>query len=149
MTLPDLAEDFPSDVQLTGFLIGQNSLGCRNDGHAETVQYLWYLLTFDINPSARFAYPLNTGDGAFLGVGELKINSQDSFLIRIPLHIESADIAGLLQYLGDIEIDLRKQNINTLHVYPVCVSDSCQHIRNWIGHPHFLSLLKTSTNWPL
>ncbi len=133
--LPDIAEDLPSDVGLTGRLVCQDSPWSGEDGSPQSAHDRRDPVVLDINSPARSAHPFEMDDSLSI----LIVFEKD--LERLPLLITGDDFkifdeSFLLQDPRDLPFYLGGRDIHLLEFRDRPIPNSQEHIGQWIGHRH-------------
>ena len=132
--LINIAYDLTADVLLFGFLVGDDSLRCGEDGDAESVQDAGHLIDADILAHTGSGDALNLLDSGHLGL-RMVLKCDLDGVERLALdHLVAEDVALLAQDLGNGNLHLGGRDLDDLLTCEIRVADPGQIICNWISH---------------
>src|SRR5690606_30684422 len=128
------ADDFAAHALGAGLAVGHQTLGSGDDGHAEAGQHLGQVVLAPVLTQAGTGHALEALDHRLALVvlqGDL-----ESRLGALADHAEIADIAFVLQDLGNRQLHLRGRHGNLRLAAGERILDAHQHVADGISHAH-------------
>src|SRR5712692_3161377 len=138
--LPDEGEDFPAHAMLLGLPVGHQAARRRDDRDAEPAEHPRQVVPACVDPQAWLGDSLDPGDRALSRRAVLQRDHQVLADLRV-LDPPAGDIALLLEYLGDVHLDLGMRHRDGIVVGGIGVAQTSQHVRDRVGHSHGLMAL--------
>src|SRR5215471_3862409 len=136
-SLPHVGEDFPAHALLLGLPVGQQAARRRDDRDAEAAEHPRQVVLARVDPQAWLRDALDPGDRALPRRAVLQRDHQGLANLRV-LDPPAGDVALLLEYLGDVHLDLRVRHRDRIVVGGIGVAQTSQHVRDRVGHSHGL-----------
>src|SRR5215475_12773007 len=145
--LPDVGEDFPAHALLLGLPVGHQARRGRDDRDAETAEDPRQVVLAGVHPQPRLGDPLDARDRALARWPVLQRDHEALADLRI-LDPPDGDVALLLEDLGDVHLDLGMRHGHRFVICGVGVAQTCQHVRDRVGHSHGLMALLVAVSLP-
>ena len=127
-------------MQLASLLVGHNTLGGGDDGHAQALENLGQLLSAGVDPQAGLGDALQAGQSGLLLRQVLQGDVNDA-LIAVVHQREGLDVALVQQNLRNGLLQVGSGDIHSVVLSRVGVPDTGQHICYGIGDLHVKILL--------
>src|SRR5207248_5271041 len=103
--LPDEGHYFASDAALLRGAAGDETGRRREDRDAHPAEHARKAVLPGVDPAARLRHPLQAGDDPLAVAAELQVDDQGiEALVFLPLDVIVADVALLLEELGDFHL---------------------------------------------
>src|SRR5215207_8891736 len=135
---PDVGEDFSAYALLVGLSVREETLAGRDDRHAESAEHLGQTGRLRVDAKSRLADAADAGDRTLTVRAVLERDGERlAHLTLLGLgHVDSGDVALLLEDLGDAGLELGVGHGHAVVVRLVAVADAREHVRDRIGHCH-------------
>src|SRR5664279_2429170 len=141
--LPDVCQDFTTELGLVGLSSGHDSLTGADDNEAESTEHPGDLGLARIHAQSGLANALESGDDRSLAINVFERYAQ--YLVdAIAFLPDFGDEALLHEDSGDLSLGPRGRNDDIGMPGPRRIADASQHVRNRIGDIH---TLPTSSTW--
>src|SRR5215469_5426946 len=138
--LPDVSEDFPAYALLLGLPVGHQAARRGNDRDAETAEHPRQVVLARVDPKARLGHSLDARDRPLTRRAVLERDHQALANLGV-LYAPASDVALLLEYLGDVHLDLGMRHRHRIVVCRIGVAQPGQHVCDRVGHCHSASRL--------
>src|SRR5215471_7345687 len=145
LSSPDVGEDFPAYAALDRLLVGQQATRGGDDGDAKSTEHPRQVVLLRVHPKARLGYALEPGDRALPGRAVLERDHQVLADLGVA-DLKAADVALLLQDLGEVNLDLGIRHAHRVLVGRIRVLQTGQHVCDRVGQCHGLMALLTAVS---
>src|SRR6185437_13551524 len=144
IALPDEGHHFAADpALLCGAARDETGRG-REDRDAHPAEYARKAVLPGVDPTARLRHALQAGDHPLAVAAELEVDDQGIEALAL-LHVVVADVALLLEELGDLDLHSRGRHGCVLVQRLVGVADAGEHVCDRIGQHRFSPTSSTSS----
>src|SRR5215469_12941980 len=140
--LPDVGEDFPAHAAPDRLLVGQQATRGGDDGDAQSAKHPRQIVLFRVHPEPGLGHALEPGDRALTGRPVLERDHQVLADLGVG-YGPFADVALLLEDLGDVNLDLGIGHAYGVLICRIGVTQTGQHVCDRVGHRHGLVALLT------
>src|SRR5687768_4331787 len=133
--LPDVRQDFTTELGLVGLRPGHDSLARADDDDAEAAQHARDLGLAGVDAEAGLADPLEPGHDRRLAVDVLQLEAE--LLLRArALLADVGDEALVTEDARDLALGPRRRHDHLEVTRPRGVADAGEHVRDGIGDVH-------------
>src|SRR3954447_3416545 len=132
---PDVGEDFAAHAVLVRLPLGLKAVRRRDDRDAEAAEDPGQIGRLRVDPQAGLGDPAQARDAPLAVAAVLQLDHQDLADLGV-LGAVRRDVALALQDLGDRDLQLRVRHRDLVVVGRVRVAQTCEHVRDRIGHRH-------------
>src|SRR6059058_2168027 len=130
--LPDEGHHFAADAALLRGAARDETGRGREDRHAHPAEHARKTVLPRVDPAARLRHALQAGDDPLAVAAELEVDHQGIEALAL-LHVKVADVALLLEKLGDLNLHPRGRHRRVLVQRLVRVADAGEHVCDRIG----------------
>src|SRR4029079_13255047 len=136
IALPDEGHHFAADAALLRGAASDETGRGREDRDAHPAKHARKAVLPGVDPAARLRHALQAGDHPLAIAAELEVDDQGIEALAL-LYVEIADVALLLEELGDVHLHPRARHGGVLVQRLVGVADAGEHVCDRIGQHRF------------